>query len=144
MTAPLFHRILCTLDFDEASLATLRFSKRLAERNGATLAIIHVMTPRVIGGVVLQQDKEEARVGLEKIAATELEGVEYRILVRWGNPAREIVAAENELGAQLCVMPQNGRLGAASLFKRSITEKVARNSCCPVLTLDVNSAPVGH
>lgn len=137
---PLFNHILCTLDFDDDSLAALRMSKRLAERNGATLAIIHVMTPRVIGGVVLREDKEEARVGLEKIAANELGGLDYQIIVRWGNPAREIVAAESELGAQLCVMPINGRMGASHLFMKSITERVARNSLCPVLTVGARGA----
>jgi len=133
ITTPLFHRILCPIEFGGNSLSALRLGRLLAERNGATLSIIHVMTPGVPGGVVFRDDREQARVGLEKMAESELEGINYEVIVCWGNPAKEIVAAETRLGVELCVMPTDGRIGASHLLRKSIAEKVTRESLCPVL-----------
>ena len=138
---PLFNRILCTMDFGSDCLPALRLGRRLAERNGATLSIIHVMSPQVPGGVVLVEDRENARVGLERIVVNELTGIDYHLIVRWGNPVKEIVAAETELGVDLCVMPTDGRLGASHIFRRSITERVARESPCPVITVGTDAWP---
>lgn len=135
MALPLLSRILCPVDLDGASLTALRLGRLLAERNGATLSLIHVMTPRVPGGVVLKDDKEQARLALERMVEGELDGIEYEMMVRWGNAAKEIIAAETELAVQLCVMPNAGRMGTSHLFMRSVTERVARESPCPVLTV---------
>lgn len=133
LTTPLFHRILCPIEFGGNSIAALRLGRLLAERNSAALSIIHVMTPGVPGGVVFRDDRELARVGLEKIAESELDGIDYEVIVCWGNPAKEIVAAETRLGVELCVMPTEGQMGASHLFRKSIAEKVAQESFCPVL-----------
>jgi len=135
---PLFKEILCPIDFNVVSLDALRLGKRLAERNRARLSVIHVMTPHVPGGVVLQNDKALAQAKLETIMREELYGVDHQVIVRGGNPVREIVAAEAELGVDLCVMPGQGHMGTSHLFRRSITERVARESSCPVLTVSAN------
>lgn len=132
-TVPLFNRTLCPIEFGGNSLAALRLGRLLAQRNGAALSIIHVMTPGVPGGVVFREDREQARVGLEKMAESELEGIDYEVIVCWGNPAKEIVAAQTRLGVELCVMPTDGRIGASHLFRKSIAEKITRDSFCPVL-----------
>jgi universal stress protein A len=139
MAMPLFSRILCPIDFGVDCLAALRLGRRLAERNGAALSLIHVMSPQVPGGVVLKKDKDNARVGLEKTVGSALAGIDYQIVVRGGNPVKAIIAAEAELGVDLCVMPTDGRMGTCHLFRRSITEQVARKSSCPVLTIGTNT-----
>jgi nucleotide-binding universal stress UspA family protein len=140
VTTPLFNRILCPIEFGGNSLAALRLGRRLAERNGAALSVIHVMTPGVPGGVVFRDDREQARVGLEKMAESELDGIDYEVIVCWGNPAKEIVAAETRLGVELCVIPTDGRMGASHLFRKSIAEKVMQDSLCPVLLVGPKAA----
>jgi nucleotide-binding universal stress UspA family protein len=131
-TRPLFKRILCPIDLHGDFLPTLRLGRRLAERNGAALSLIYVMTPSVPGGVVLRQERESARGALAKMVEADLDGIEYELIVQWGNPAKEILAAEARMGAELCIMPGGGTLGSSRLF-RSTVEKVARRSSCPVL-----------
>ena len=135
MTSALFNRILCPVDFTSEGHEALQLARRLAERNGATLSLIHVMTPQVPGGVVFKEEREKAKADLEQLVGGDLAGSDYQMIVRWGNPAKEIVAAEAELGAELCVMATDGPLGAAGFMRRSIAEKVARKSSCPVLTV---------
>lgn len=40
---PIFHRILCPIDFDDNSLAALRLGARLTEGDEATLYLMHVI-----------------------------------------------------------------------------------------------------
>src|SRR5665213_2725891 len=138
ITAPIFHTILCPVDLGADCLVALRVGRRLAQRNGAKISLVHVMIPPVPGGGVLPKDKAKVRQALEAKLKNELVGIEYQMTVRWGNPAKEIIAAERECEADLCVMTNLGRMGTSHLFMRSIAEKVARESSCPVLTVGVN------
>jgi universal stress protein A len=138
-TVPLFKEILCAIDFGTDSVGALRLGRRLAQRNSARMSLIYVMAPQVPGGVVFPEDKVRAQAELETVARRELDGINYQMIVRWGNPVKEIVAAEAEFDVDLCVMPNRGRMGASHLFRRSIAERVARESPCPVLTVSTNS-----
>ena len=135
MTPALFRRILCPVDLTGEGHEALQLARRLAERNGATLSLIHVMTPHVPGGVVFNKEREKAKADLELLLSNDLSGSDYQMIVRWGNVAREIVAAEAELEAELCVIATDGSLGASGFMQRSVAEKVARKSSCPVLTI---------
>ena len=57
------------------------------------------------------------------------------IIVRFGNPAREITALAHRIGADLIVMGTHGRSMMARLFQGSIAEKVIGHAPCPVLAL---------
>jgi nucleotide-binding universal stress UspA family protein len=57
------------------------------------------------------------------------------IIVRFGNPAREITALAHRVGADLIVMGTHGRSMMARLFQGSIARKVIDNAPCPVLAL---------
>lgn len=138
ITAPIFNAILCPVDLGTDCLIALRVSRRLAQRNGAKISLVHVMTPPVPGGGILPKDKAKVREALESKLKNELVGIDYHMTVRWGNPVKEIIAAERECEADLCVMTNLGRMGTSLLFMRSIAEKVARESICPVLTVGVN------
>ena len=138
ITAPIFNAILCPVDLGTDCLIALRVGRRLAQRNGAKISLVHVMTPPVPGGGILPKDKAKVREALEAKLQNELVGIDYQMIVRWGNPVKEIIAAERECEADLCVMTNLGRMGTSHFFMRSIAEKVARESLCPVLTVGVN------
>jgi universal stress protein A len=137
-TMPLFKEILCAIDFGTDYLSALRLGRRLAQRNGARMSLIYVMTPQTPGGVIMPKDKATARAKLETVAREELNGIDYQMIVRWGNPVKEIVAAEAEFKVDLCVIPNRGHMGTSHLFRRSIAERLARESPCPVLTVSTN------
>jgi universal stress protein A len=134
---PIFHRILCPIDFDDNSLSALRLGAQLAERDQATLYLMHVIRvveeATVAAPVIFERGERATQTELQKIAESQLRGVNHQILLRYGHPAEQIIAAESELGAELVVMATHGRTGISHLFFGSIAEKVVRESVCPVL-----------
>jgi universal stress protein A len=134
---PIFHRILCPIDFDENSLSALRLGVRLAERDQATLYLMHVIQiveeATVAAPTIFKRDERTTQTELQKIAESQLRGISHQVLLRYGNPAEQIIGAESELGAELVVMATHGRTGISHLFFGSVAERVVRESICPVL-----------
>ena len=135
----IFNRILCPIDFDGNSLDALRLARRIAERDKATLYVLHVVPPQdplvMSAQAITQRDEEYARRELQKVSNVELTGVDHEVLLRFGHPATEIVAAETEAKAELLVMATHGRTGVSHFILGSVAEKVVRESACPVLTV---------
>ncbi len=137
-------RILCPVDFHNNSLEALRLARRLAEENKAKLYMLHVIPltdPTVVSAPLFaEQEAEIARADLAKIAREELAGVEHETLLRFGHPAKEIVAAERDIDADLVVLATHGRTGISHLILGSVAERVVRESTCPVLTVRMKGA----
>jgi universal stress protein A len=135
----MFNRILCPIDFDGNSADALRMARQIAEEHNALLYVLHVVSPGdptvVSAPLISQRVERDARAELEKIEKRELTGVQHEIMLRFGHPAKEIVAAEVETKAELVVMATHGRTGVSHLLLGSIAEKVVRESSCPVLTV---------
>ena len=135
----LFQKILCPVDFDANSLKAVRLARRIAQREEGTVYLLHVVTPTdplVISAPLIEQRNEtDSRALLKKIVDTELGGIQHEALLRHGSPADETVGAANELKADLVVMATHARHGVSHLVLGSVTEKVVRESSCPVLTV---------
>jgi universal stress protein A len=135
----IFNRILCPIDFDGNSLDALRLARRIAEQDRATLYLLHVVPlqdPLVMSApAITQRDEKYARTELQKVSNAELAGVDRQVLLRFGHPAEEIVAAATETKADLLVMATHGRTGVSHFILGSVAEKVVRESPCPVLTV---------
>ena len=71
---------------------------------------------------------EKARASLE--AEEGLSGVDE--LVRFGDPADEILGAVRRVGADHVVMGSRGQTALQGLVMGSVSEKVARSAPCPV------------
>lgn len=50
-----------------------------------------------------------------------------------GNPAKEILAVAEKLGAELIVLGTHGRSGLSGWIIGSVAEKVVRHAHCPVV-----------
>jgi nucleotide-binding universal stress UspA family protein len=61
--------------------------------------------------------------------------VPMRVLVQEGDAAECIVATAVSLPADLIIMGAHGRSGMTRLLLGSVTQKVTRQACCPVLAL---------
>ena len=135
----IFNRILCPIDFDGNSLDALRLARRIAERDNATLYLLHVVPPQdplvMSAPAITQRDEEHARTELQKVSNAELKGGDHEVLLRFGHPAEEIVAAGSETKAELLVMATHGRTGVSHFIMGSVAERVVRESACPVLTV---------
>jgi nucleotide-binding universal stress UspA family protein len=137
----LFTRILCPVSFDENSIAALDIACELAQGKDATIYLLHVVPmPPVPGSPIpmepFPQTEHDARAKLQELAQKHLEGkVKYEIMARSGDPARIVIAAVNEVGANSIVMATHGRKGVSHFFLGSVAERVVRESPRPVLTV---------
>ena len=145
----MFSRILCPIDFDGNSLEALRMARGIAEQNKATLYVLHVVPPNdpmvVSAPMIAEQRENHARAELLRISQTELLGIDHETLLRSGHPAKEIIAAEAAMNAELVVMATHGRTGISHLVLGSVAEKVVRESSCSgAHSSDENSARIGR
>jgi universal stress protein A len=139
----LFQKILCPVDFDDGSASALDSAIRLARENQAKIYLIHVVPLPLGAGRIAPISLEPYRAQhdaamerLQAIAKEKLEGkLNYEIVLRSGDPAENIIEAEDEIGADIVVMATHGRTGVSHFFLGSVAERVVRESSKPVLTL---------
>lgn len=140
-----FGTILCPVDFDDNSIAALRYAARLAKANDAVLHVLHVhRVPQADEGYRLESyppgSDEPGKQELRKIARHDLEGkARYELHTRRGNPADVINLTADELHADLIVMSTHARTGVTRFFLGSVAERVVRASKIAVLTLRPNA-----
>ena len=141
----MFKRILCPVDFDSDSLGALRVACNLAIREQGTIQVLHVtqpLDPTVISAPwIAQRNEENAWRELRQIEDKDLGMVEHEIMLRSGDPAKEIMKAAEEVAAELIVMATHGRTGFRHVVLGSVTEHVVRESSCPVLTIRMGTSP---
>ena len=148
-------RVLCPIDFSEASRGALAYAVALARRSGARLTVQHVYGIPVVNAALLRgtaPPEVEAAV-----FATMGEGPMFDQLQIWaeaagasdlpidrqvveGDPADCIVAAAKQ--ADLVVVGTHGRTGLARLALGSVAESVLRRAPCSVLTVPRGAARV--
>ena len=137
----LFQKILCPVDFDDSALKAVRFARRLAQREEGMVYLLHVVVPTdplvVSAPLIARRNETDSRTLLKQIVEAELTGIQHEVLLRQGSPADETVRAANDIKADLIVMATHARHGLAHLVLGSVTEKVVRESSCPVLTVRI-------
>jgi len=151
----MFTKILLPSDFSDCSAEAARAARRLAERFGARLLVLHVLDepaaldPMFRGEVPLEllrgRMEQYAREGMEAFLAAHfqgLPGVETRIAS--GVPFREILREAREAGADLIVIGTHGRTGVEHVIFGSTAEKVVRMAPCPVLTVRQSGGKFVH
>jgi nucleotide-binding universal stress UspA family protein len=138
--------ILCPTDFSLFSSRALRHATVLAQQHAAKLKVLHVVPgvtsyaggspyfPAPLAAIHALRDHAEAEMRSFVAPAVEAR-VPVQTEVREGEAWREIVAAAEELPADLVVMGTHGRGGFERLFLGSVAEKLLRRLPCPVLTV---------
>jgi nucleotide-binding universal stress UspA family protein len=132
-----YKKIVCPIGHEENSRAAFETAARLARESHGTLYLVHVIAlpPSIVSESVMLDDRGRAHIALERLAARLPATLSRVIIVRFGNPAREITSLAQKIGADLIVMGTHGRSIMARLFQGSIAEKVIAHSPCPVLAL---------
>jgi nucleotide-binding universal stress UspA family protein len=137
-------KILCPVDFSEASVRALQWSEFLAQKFDAKLAVLHVMDffPAVAElGLDYQQYQEEIASKLRTFVAPLK--VPHETMLSTGDPARKITALVKAVSADLVVMGTHGMRGAAHKLVGSSTESVVRSVSVPVVTVAPGCASPG-
>jgi len=147
-------RILCPLDFSDASRAALAIAEDMARVFDAELVLVHVVEPVLypvdygLAATATLDLEQEARAGaqaaLEPLADEVTErGVRCSSRLISGTAAAAICDLAAELEAGLVVMSTHGFTGVRHLLIGSTTERVVRRCSCPVLTVKAGDATEG-
>jgi len=138
------NKILCPVDFFPASDAAVNYAAGLAENYGATIHLLHVVTPVTAGAFEFAFDIAEVTESIERKCAEELNelatklkkaGIPAEAQVRIGDVYEEIKDAIAEVKPELIVMGTHGRRGVERWFMGSTTEKLLRHSPVPMVTI---------
>lgn len=148
--APPFQKILVPIDIAEKSNVALIYARQLAEQFHGTIYPLHIVPNDEAllrlrdvyharegeHGANLVLAEKTARQRLEELAREHLGGVRYETVLHVsGDPGRTIIETERDIGADLMVMATHGVTGILHFLLRSLTEKMVRESDCPVLSL---------
>jgi nucleotide-binding universal stress UspA family protein len=148
MTAKLFSRILCPIDFDENSLKAVNLAGRLASQNAAQLYLLHVCATVFVplGGPVTDRvaAEQSAKRRMEEIAGQNLFNIDCQLYVTTGDAAERITAVQAALEVDLIVMGTHGRRAVPRFFLGSVAARVVREAACPVLTVRQDDSSSGE
>lgn len=143
-TAPNIKRILCPVDFSDASAHAVEQAIALAGWYKAEITALHVYSPLVapiptlpplverVPQTEIERMRESTSTCFRAAAAA---GIGVDVAVDVGRPAAEILDRAAKLPADLIVMGTHGASGFEHLILGSVAEKVLRRAACPVLTV---------
>ena len=152
-------RILCPIDFSDASRRALDHATVVARWYGSRLTAMHVVSPLFVPvPPVLFADAEGAKTHLTEVETDDVAarvrtwlapaveaGLTADVLIEEGNqPASHIVGYAASWPADLIVLGTHGRSGFDHLLLGSVTEKVLRKAPCPVMTVPPPVASASH
>jgi len=137
-----FARVLCPVDFSEASQRAVDLAAGLVQPGGAEITLLHVIDPPAIHA--REQRLLEVVRDLDRWAAAHLDAWAGQLaarasasvakLCRVGRPGAEILKVLDEGPAfDLVVIGSHGKLGLERVLLGSVAEKVVRHASCPVL-----------
>lgn len=138
-------RILCPVDFSDASADAVEHATAIARWYGARLTVLHVYpsvgrpptlpVPDAGGAHPPSSDEVETLRDRVATAVSADAGVVVQAAVIPGQPVGGIIDQARALPADLVVMGTHGASGFQRLILGSVTEKVLRKAPCPVLTV---------
>jgi len=139
--------ILAPTDFSAHSAKALRYACGLAERFGAELHLLHVLSDFVATGPeplmtpvlppeFYTESETQSQSALEKaIEPSWGKPASVQTTVRWGEIVEEIVLEAKEKSIDLVVIATHGRTGLGHVLLGSVAERIVREAPCPVLTI---------
>ncbi len=139
-----FPRILCPVDFSDASRAALESTLMLARWYDSTVFVPYVVqialppapfTPNAPLALTPAQQEEAASHLAAFVAECGPGDVPVTTSVHVGSAVAEILRQAASLPADLIVLGTHGRGGFEHLLMGSVTERVLRKAACPVYTI---------
>lgn len=143
----LYKRILCPVDFSDASLRALKYATSMAQEADGQLTVLHVVAHEfeytsglehdsgMTIGDFLKEREAALQRRLQEIVAGAPEFCRVDSLMTHGKPWREVLRVAAEAQSDLIVMGVQGRGTTDIMFFGSTTQHVVREASCPVLTL---------
>jgi len=135
--------ILFPIDFSERCCGAAPFVRAMAQRFGARITLVGVMSPfwqatsgDLSGSLVVDVDelKRDLEARLNLAFVKEFAGLAVDRVAEIGDPAESITRYAQTQGADLIMMPTDGYGPFRSLLLGSVTAKVLHDAQCPVWT----------
>jgi nucleotide-binding universal stress UspA family protein len=144
----MFKTIMWATDGTENADRALPYAKALAQEEGATLVVAHVVekfASHKASGLAVHADEELVEAKLKKLVAQLSEeglDADLRIVSHVGpQPAHEIADIAREAGADLIVVGCRGHAAITGLMIGSVTQRLMHVSPCPVLVVPPIEVP---
>jgi nucleotide-binding universal stress UspA family protein len=140
-----FKKIVCAIDFSEASPMVADYANMLAKVHGAEIIVLYVAPSlsqyvgfhvppssieSFVGEIVTGADRTMDAFLRDNFPDLRATG---RVLT--GYAAEEVLRLAEEEGADLIIMGTHGRKGIDRILFGSVAEKVVKSAKCPVLTI---------
>ena len=141
-----FEKILVATDGSSFSEDATKVAIAMCVKSGAHLYPFNMVLTNpeyeAVAPELVQKATEDAKAHLKSIIAEAADqGVGATMLMRLGDrPDAEIVAAANEINADLIVIGQQGRRGLARMMVGDATVRVIGSATCSVLSVPVGAA----
>ena len=147
-----FRRLLCAVDFSDASLKAVEWAASLADESDAALTLLHVLTwpwaeppPPMLADLPAEQGfalaeyrrytEESARRRLESLIPESIPASRATPRLENGKPYVQLLTVAAEEESDLIVIGIRGRSPLDTALLGSATNQVVRRAGCPVLTL---------
>ena len=143
MTTP---KILVAVELD-AWKPTVAVARELAQRFGAELVALHVVTPMTnvypdLPATLFAQAMQEVESASKRVIEAIAVEAGAKAALRFGDPVTEILAAIADVQATHVVIGTHGRHGVRRALLGSVAERVVRGSPVPVTV--VPKPPAAH
>jgi nucleotide-binding universal stress UspA family protein len=131
-------RIVVAYDGSSAARRALEHASDLALPDDE-VTVVNVMPEPAVGSQIAEPPEARAQHDLlkEALRLMSIRGVEPAVLARTGSPAPEILAAADEVDADVIVV---GRDGGRPRVLGSISGRIVRRAACDVLVVHARSA----
>lgn len=135
--------ILFPIDFSERSCGAAPFVRSMAQRFGARITLMSVISPfwqaasgDLSGAIPVDMDeiKRDLEARLKSAFTKEFEGLPVTRVAEISDPAEAITRYAHHEGADLIMMPTHGYGPFRTLLLGSVTAKVLHDAQCPVWT----------
>ncbi len=137
--------ILVPTDFSPAAETALDYALQIASKSGAKVYVLHAYQLPVVGfpdGVLLPTAEIATRIityAQKELAACvarrKESSVEIVPILKQDDARAAVIAAAEDLSADLVIMGTHGRRGIAHALIGSVAEMVVRTSHVPVMTV---------
>jgi nucleotide-binding universal stress UspA family protein len=139
-------KILFPTDFSVASDYALSYAVFIAKRFGAGMLLMHVVDtsydiagfyiPHISVEKLMQEMESSAETRLKKLGGKISGSVKVNeYAVKRGIPYKEIIKLSKKRGIDMIIMGTHGKSGTDHFFFGSTTERVMKQTDCPVLTI---------
>lgn len=146
----MFKTIIWATDGSDHADRALPYAKGLAQEDGATLVVLHIVQRIASGramGLTWHADEDELKAKVKNVAAglsDEGLNVSLKIVTERGSqPAHDIADVAVDVGADLIVAGTRGHTAIGGLLLGSVTQRLLAVAPCPVLVVPAVEAAGG-